>query len=46
MGVFDMFYLDANFFVFALFDNTKKGENARILQNEIIEGNTLQLPLF
>ena len=33
-----MFYLDANFFVFALFDNTKKGENARILQKGIIEG--------
>ncbi|MDI6655120.1 MAG: type II toxin-antitoxin system VapC family toxin [Candidatus Hydrothermarchaeota archaeon] len=33
-----MKYLDANFFVFALLDNTKLGENARALQQEIIEG--------
>jgi predicted nucleic acid-binding protein len=34
-----MKYLDANFFVFALLDNTKLGENARALQQEIIEEN-------
>ena len=33
-----MIYLDANFFVFALLDNTKKGEKARSIQKEIIEG--------
>lgn len=33
-----MLYLDANFFVFALFDDRKKGESARLLQSEIIEG--------
>ncbi len=33
-----MKYLDANFFVFALLDNTKLGENARALQQEIVEG--------
>lgn len=33
-----MLYLDANFFIFALLDKTKKGENARKLQRDIING--------
>ncbi|MBI4140328.1 type II toxin-antitoxin system VapC family toxin [Candidatus Woesearchaeota archaeon] len=33
-----MIYLDANFFVFALLDQTKKGEKAREIQKNIIEG--------
>jgi len=33
-----MKYLDANFFIFALLDNTKVGENTRQLQQKIIEG--------
>ncbi|MBI3032724.1 type II toxin-antitoxin system VapC family toxin [Candidatus Woesearchaeota archaeon] len=33
-----MLYLDANFFIFALFDIMKKGQNARSLQKEIIDG--------
>ncbi len=33
-----MFYLDANFFIFALFDTTTKGRNARKIQKKIIEG--------
>lgn len=33
-----MIYLDANFFVFYNFDQTAKGENARKIQAEIIEG--------
>ena len=35
---FKMIYLDANFFIFALLDNTKKGEKARVMQKEIIGG--------
>ncbi|MBI4141971.1 type II toxin-antitoxin system VapC family toxin [Candidatus Woesearchaeota archaeon] len=33
-----MIYLDANFFVFALLDQTKKGEKARDIQKNIVEG--------
>lgn len=33
-----MFYLDANFFVFAVLDNTKTGQKAREIQREILEG--------
>ena len=33
-----MLYLDANFFIFALIDNTKKGEKAREIQKNIISG--------
>ena len=33
-----MIYLDANFFIFALFDQTKKGSKARQIQKGIIEG--------
>lgn len=33
-----MIYLDANFFIFALFDQTKKGLKARSIQKEIILG--------
>ena len=33
-----MFYLDANFFIFAVMDITEKGECARRLQREIIAG--------
>ena len=32
-----MLYLDANFFIFALLDNTKKGAEARNLQRKIVE---------
>lgn len=31
-------YLDANFFVFAVLDNTKKGQKARSIQEEIMNG--------
>ena len=33
-----MMYLDANFFIFALLDQTKKGDRARELQSDIITG--------
>lgn len=33
-----MIYLDANFFLFANFDQTSRGENARRLQEKIISG--------
>ncbi len=33
-----MMYLDANFFIFALLDNTRKGEKAREIQQKLIEG--------
>lgn len=33
-----MIYLDANFFIFANFDQTKRGENARHLQEKIVSG--------
>ena len=33
-----MIYLDANFFVFAVVDNTRKGEKAREIQADIISG--------
>ncbi|MBI4919654.1 type II toxin-antitoxin system VapC family toxin, partial [archaeon] len=33
-----MIYLDANFFVFALLDNTGKGVNARNIQKQIFSG--------
>ena len=33
-----MIYLDTNFFIFALLDQTKKGDKAREIQKEIIEG--------
>ncbi|MBI4438542.1 type II toxin-antitoxin system VapC family toxin [Candidatus Woesearchaeota archaeon] len=33
-----MIYLDANFFIFFNFDNGKKGENARKLLREIVQG--------
>ncbi|MBI2565351.1 type II toxin-antitoxin system VapC family toxin [Candidatus Woesearchaeota archaeon] len=36
-----MIYLDANFFIFALLDQTKKGVNARLIQKEIVEGKLL-----
>lgn len=36
-----MIYLDANFFIFALLDNTKKGEKSRAIQKEIIDGKYL-----
>lgn len=33
-----MTYLDANFFIYALLDQTKKGERAREIQKNIVEG--------
>ena len=33
-----MMYLDANFFIFALLDKTKKGDTARSIQRQIQEG--------
>ena len=33
-----MRYLDANFFIFALLDNTERGEKARKIYREIIDG--------
>lgn len=33
-----MLYLDANFFIFAILDYTEKGEKARKILKEIIEG--------
>jgi len=33
-----MIYLDANFFIFALLDQTRKGEKARALLKDIITG--------
>ena len=33
-----MIYLDSNFFLFSLFDQTIKGENARKLAQKIIDG--------
>ena len=38
-----MAYLDANFFIFALLDQTKKGEKAREIQKEIIEGKNFAI---
>lgn len=33
-----MLYLDANFFIFALLDKTKRGKNARNIQRKIVDG--------
>jgi predicted nucleic acid-binding protein len=33
-----LIYLDANFFIFANFDQTTRGENARRLQEKIVSG--------
>ena len=33
-----MFYLDANFFIFAILDTTEKGEKARRILREIVSG--------
>ena len=36
-----MIYLDANFFIFALLDQTRKGERAREIRKEIINGKSV-----
>ena len=38
-----MIYLDTNFFIFALLDQTKKGDKAREIQREIIAGKNFAI---
>ena len=38
-----MMYLDANFFIFALLDQTKKGDNARTILKDILNGNKITI---